>query len=181
MTAFARKIAHRTLALALVLAPLSLVACGKSAQVAKIPVGEMPSGATFKGVWFNRVWGELNLVPNGEDVVGRWSSDTGGKWGQLTGKITGDVIHFDWEEHKRGYVGPNGTRSGKGYFKYIPANPPDTAHLKGEWGFENDEVGGGEWDCTLESNVEPDLSKIGGGDATDVPDWDKEKKKAPTP
>ena len=150
-------------------------ACGgQSGQAASVKEGTLPAGATFQGVWFNPTWGELHMVPNGNAIFARWRSDAHGVWGEMQGAISNDVIHFTWEEHKTGAVGPGSVRKGKGYFKYVPVEAPDMPRLKGEWGLEPNEVGGGEWDCVLQKDVPPRPDKIGGDpDPTIDSGWDK--------
>ena len=173
----------RTTLLALVLsfgalAPLS--ACGgpsTNTKVANVPAGELPAGATFKGVWYNPAFGDLHLVPDGTTTVGKYKSSQNGVWGQIHGTITGDVIHFEWEEHKTGAVGPGSTRKGKGWFKYVAAGEGEIAKLKGGWGMGDDEVSGGDWECVLQKDVPPKLESIGGeNDATVDTSWDAENK-----
>ncbi|MFO0661782.1 MAG: hypothetical protein U0165_18405, partial [Polyangiaceae bacterium] len=78
----------------------SLTGCGKPApKAAKVEVGSMPAGATFKGVWFNPVFGHLHLIPNNNnEIAGKWEAESKGKWGRMTGTVTGDVVRFEWEE-----------------------------------------------------------------------------------
>jgi hypothetical protein len=145
---------------------------------ANVPVGSLPAGESFKGVWYNPVWGELHMLPEGSTVQAKWKSSKGGVWGALHGNIDGDVIKFEWEEHKTGAVGPGSTRKGKGYFKFQPQEPPNLPRLKGEWGLGENEVGGGEWDCVKQKDLEPNLKEIGGEpDPTVDTGWDQEKKK----
>lgn len=166
---------------------LGLMALGSAActppaappKTAKLQEAPLPAGATFKGVWYNPIWGQLHLVQIDNKVQGKWKSPSSGVWGQLHGSVAGDVIRFEWEEHKTGAIGPGSTRKGKGYFQYQPApNETDMPKMKGEWGLAENEIGGGEWDCTRQKDLEPNLSSIGGeDDATVDSGWDKELKK----
>ena len=162
------------------LAPAA-VACGggtPSAKTANVAQGEMPPGATFKGVWFNPAFGEMHLVTEGSTVTGKYKSQQNGIWGVIHGTATGDVIKFTWEEHKTGAIGPGSTRKGKGYWKYQPAEPPDLPKLNGEWGLEESEVGGGDWNMVKEKDREPDLNSIGGdADPSMSSGWDEPAKK----
>lgn len=166
----------------LVFASFASTGCATStppARTAKLTEAPLPAGATFKGVWYNPVWGQLHLVHIDNTVQGKWKSPSSGVWGQLHGSIAGDVIRFEWEEHKTGAIGPGSTRKGKGYFQYKAApNDVDMPKLKGEWGLGESEIGGGEWDCTKQKDLEPNLKSIGGEeDATVDSGWDKETKK----
>lgn len=173
-----------TFALAAALAAISVLpACagstGGGPQVAKVTPGTLPTGETFKGVWYNRVFGDLHLVPEGNHVNGKYKSPQSGVWGKVTGTITGDVIKFEWVEHKTGAIGPGSTKSGKGYWKFVPGEAPAPAALKGEWGLGDNEVGGGEWDCIRQKDVEPKLDSVGNDAAPTDGAWDKET--APPP
>jgi hypothetical protein len=171
------KRAHVILGMVTLLAAAApLAACGPkkpAVQLAKVSPGSLPAGETFKGVWYNEVWGYLHMVPNGNNVIGRWQSKQNGVWGKMTGTISGDVIKFDWEEHKAGAIGPSAIRRGKGYFKFVPKEPPDTPALIGEWGYGENEVGGGGWDSKKQKDLEPDLNSLKSDDDPTVDTgWD---------
>ena len=90
----------------------------------------------------------------------------------MKGTITGDVAHFDWTERTVGMVGASGTRSGKGYFRYTrPEGDNMDDRLLGEWGFDDAEIGGGEWDSVKQRNKSPDLKSIGGEAEPTVGGW----------
>ena len=138
--------------------------CGPKAPTAKtarVQSGSMPAGGTFKGVWYSEALGELHMVPEGSSVVGKWKDKTHGRWGKLTGTQSGDVVKFRWEEHKIGVIGPGSTTTGRGYFKFIPADDDvSLPRLKGEWGLNENEVGGGTWDVNRVQDREPNLSEV---------------------
>jgi hypothetical protein len=99
---------------------------------------------------------------SGDQHFGKWKRTDGSAWGELNGPVQGNVLHFEWTEHKIGLVGPSSTSKGKGYFVY--KRPPgenvdDT--LEGEWGLDTDEAGN-KWDCVKQRHVTPDLKSIGG-------------------
>src|SRR5580693_7667423 len=81
---------------------LSLVACGKGgdAKFGNIKAGEMPSGETWPGVYYNPVYGYLHMVEQEGNIVGRWKRTDGSHWGELSGTAEGNVLHFQWTEHK---------------------------------------------------------------------------------
>jgi len=164
---------------ALALTVPSSVSCGGAqGRAALVKEEPMAPSATFKGVWFNPVWGELHLVTTeGNSVYGKWRSDSSGVWGQLNGTISNDVLRFTWEERKTGGIGPGFQRKGKGYFKYVPVEAPDMPRLKGEWGLSENETGGGEWNCVLQKDVPPRPDKIGGDSDPTIDKWDKPIKK----
>lgn len=144
-----------------------------SGTMANVKAGPMPPGGTFRGVWYNPTWGELHLVPSGNEVYGRWRSAQHGLWGQMTGTASGDVLRFTWEERRVGGVDPGSVRKGRGYFKYIPVEAPDLPKLRGEWGLGDNETGGGEWDCAKEKDVEPRPDSIGNDPDPTIDNWDK--------
>jgi hypothetical protein len=160
----------------LILAPMTLPACGgskdQSAKMAAVKPGNMPSGATWDGVYFNAVWGYLHIVTDGKNFEGRWLRTDESAWGEMHGTITGDVARFDWKEHKIGLVGPSATSAGKGYFRYTrPEGENMDDRILGEWGFSDAEVGGGEWDSVKQRNKKPDLKSVGGDADPTVGNW----------
>jgi hypothetical protein len=173
-------------AMALVGAPLSSAGCAGgsgSGKTAEVTPGDMPSDASWTGVYFSELYGYLHLVQDGNAVAGKWIRPHKDRWGELKGEATGDVIHFEWEEHTIGLVGPNSGKKGRGYFKYKrPAGDNVDDTFTGEIGFDQDEVGE-PWDAVKQRNVKPDLASIGGTDSSDVGggDWDGENKEKGTP
>jgi hypothetical protein len=170
---------------ALLVAPMAAGGCGGggSATAASVQPGDMPDGAEWRGVYYSQLYGYLHLETEGDKVNGKWIRPPKDRWGELHGTITGDVLRFQWTEHTIGAVGPNSSRSGKGYFKY--ARPPgdnvdDT--LAGEIGRGQDETGE-PWDAVKQRNVQPDLTSIGGTGAGDIGggDWDSENKEQGSP
>ncbi|MBK9259023.1 MAG: hypothetical protein IPM54_04235 [Polyangiaceae bacterium] len=166
-------------AMALVGTPLSPMACSGGAsggKTASVTPGEMPQDGTWTGVWYSELYGYLHIVQDGNAVVGKWIRPHKDRWGQLKGEATGDVLKFEWTEHVVDLVGPNATKTGRGYFKY--KRPPgenvdDT--FAGETGFGKDEVGY-TWEAVKQRNVKPDLDSIGGNGAAEVGggEWDGE-------
>jgi hypothetical protein len=154
---------------------LSVGGCSSTpkAKTSNIQQGTMPEGGTFRGVWFSELWGELHMVVDGDVVMGRWQNKPRGTWGKLKGKISGDVLHFQWKEIKIGAVGPEATTEGRGVFKYVPMPPPDVPRLKGQWGYKDNEAGGGVWDCVNQKDVPPRLNSIkGDNDPTMGAGWE---------
>ncbi len=152
-------------ALALACAPVSLGAlagCGGDANqhVAKITPGDMPAGETWTGVYFHPVYGYLHMVQNDNNVVGKWKRADQSAWGELSGVATGNVLHFQWKEHKYGLVGPAAESSGKGYFVYKPGTEK-IAELDGQFGVGDDETGA-DWHNIKQVRMNPDLNSIKG-------------------
>jgi hypothetical protein len=159
-------------------------------KTAKVEAGDMPSNATWTGVYFSELYGMLHIVQKGTTIEGKWERPHKERWGELHGEASGDLVKFTWSEYVRGLVGPNAKHEGKGYFKYKrPAGDNVDDTIAGETGRDNDEVGD-PWDAIKQRNVKPDLASIGGSGASDVGggDWDsdnhekgKPEKPAPPP
>ncbi len=147
-------------------AMLSLVcvapACGggQSAKSANVPAGDMPPGETWTGVYYHPVFGFLHLVEQGGSVVGKWRREDQSAWGELSGAVTGNVVHFTWKEHQYGMVGPAAESAGKGVFVYKKAEGA-FAELDGQYGLKDDEVGS-DWHNVKQAGKKPDLNSISG-------------------
>jgi hypothetical protein len=140
--------------------PLVSVGCKGGAEHPKVVAGEMPEGGTWRGVYYSPTYGSLHLVEDGDTVSGKWRTTGGEAWGELEGKADGDLLRYDWTEHKIGLVGPSATSQGKGYFKYIkPANGVDPDEIRGEWGLGDSQFGN-PWTATRQNNVQPDPNSI---------------------
>jgi hypothetical protein len=159
-------------AVLLTLAPT--IGCGgPEGNTANVRAGDMPAGETWAGVYFHPVYGNLHLVEQDANVIGKWQRTDKSAWGQLSGTKVGNVLHFQWSEHKYGLVGPSATVSGKGYFVY-KMGKDNIGNLHGEYGLGSDETGS-EWDCIKQMAgklpIPPDLNSITGetpgGNATD--------------
>jgi hypothetical protein len=142
----------------------SLVACGGGgAQSANVTPGNMPEGEAWTGVYYHPVFGYLHMVEQDNNVVGKWKRTDQSAWGELSGTVTGNVVHFTWKEHKYNQVGPSSTSTGKGYFVY-KMNSDKTAELDGQYGLNDDETGS-EWHNVKQLHMTPDLNSItGAGD-----------------
>lgn len=159
---FATKLAKMGLIVGLTL-PLAaaLSAChgGGSAKTAEVKAGELPAGGDWSGVYYSQVEGSLHLVADGSSASGRWRTAAGDTWGELAGKIEGNVMHFEWTTHKIGMVGGNSTASGKGYFVYSAPKAGEAHEIHGEYGLGADEVGT-KWDAVKQMNQKPDLNAV---------------------
>ncbi len=145
----------------LVLAGTSVMACGgPDAKTAKITPGDMPAGEAWTGVYFHPTFGYLHLVEQGNNVIGKWQRTDKSAWGQLSGTKVGNVLHFEWTEHKYGLVGPSSMQHGRGVFVYEPGKQ-GIAELKGYYGLDEDETGS-TWNCVKQLRMQPDLDSITG-------------------
>jgi hypothetical protein len=170
--------------LAMCLGLTAFVGCGGSAPPpthATVKAGDLPEGGDWTGVFYSPLYGHLHLVKEGTSVSGRWRTSAGDKWGELHGEATGDLLKFDWVEHKIGLVGPGATAEGRGYFKYIIPPGENVNHeIRGEWGLGRSEVGTS-WEAIRQRNMLPDLKSVSPDETEKVnlPDeWD-EAPKAP--
>jgi hypothetical protein len=181
-----RRLAAAVTVLSLFAVPIAGCSDTVSAKTATVTPGDMPSGASWDGVYYSELYGYLHLVQSGTEIKGKWERTHKDKWGELKGTATGDVIHFEWSEYTRGLVGPNAKHVGKGYFKYgRPSGDNVDDVIKGEIGHDQDEVGE-PWEAIKQRNIKPNLSSIGGTGAMDIGggDWDKpnnEKGQKPEP
>ena len=144
------------------LAPAALAGCGdgKDAKTAKITSGPMPENETWTGVYFHPVYGYLHMVEEGDSIIGRWKRADQSKWGELSGKKSGNVMHYTWKEHTVGMVGASATTHGKGYFQY-KMDKEDRPVLDGQFGLNDDETGS-DWHNVKQARMTPDIKSIGG-------------------
>ncbi len=147
---------------ALSLAAVGLAGCGdgNDPKTAKVASGPMPEGETWTGVYFHPVFGYLHMQEEGSNVVARWKRTDHSHWGELSGTVTGNVLHYTWKEHKIGMVGASALTKGKGYFVY-KLNKENIGELDGEFGLNDSEVGSS-WKNVKQVRMPPDLKSIGG-------------------
>jgi hypothetical protein len=139
------------------------VACG-GGGAAKFPVwkaGEMPSGESWVGVFYNPVYGYLHMIEQDGNIVGRWKRTDGSHWGELSGTAEGNVMHFTWKEHKYGSVGPSSDSKGSGQFQYFLPTDGKIPELNGVYALD-DATDTGDWHCVKQMNMKPDLNSING-------------------
>jgi hypothetical protein len=156
-------------------APLLSTACGggsNRAGAAAVKPGNMPEMGSWEGVFFNPMWGFLHIKQEATSFTGRWKRTDESAWGEMHGTVTGDVARFEWLEHKVGLIGAASTTKGRGYFRYTrPEGDNVDDHLIGEWGLNEDEIGGGEWDAVKQRNMKPDLNSIKADTEPTVGGW----------
>lgn len=139
---------------------LSVLGCGSSAQLADVTPGPMPEGGSFTGVFFSSQYGEMQLVQTGASVLGEYHKDE--RNGRIQGTAHGNILRFEWSEHRELVVGRPQTTRGRGYFKYMVDSNGDHV-LVGEWGVDNNEVGGGPWRAVKSRNRRPELNNSSEG------------------
>jgi len=158
MSRFARKLGL----FVVLLVPLACAgAGGKGANGGtNVPQGDMPAGTDWTGVYYSQTYGNLHLIEQSGSVSGKWRTANGDSWGELAGEPHGDVLRYEWTEHKIGMVGPSATTKGRGYFKYKPSgNGVDPDEIKGEWGM-GEKDSGYTWSAVKQRNVKPDPDSV---------------------
>ena len=173
-----RALTRLALGLTLVVSVPLAAGCGAGSQksAASLPKpGPMPEFGDWTGVYFSATYGHLHLVREGDNLMGKWRTAAGEKWGSMHGKAEGDLFKYEWEETTIGMVGPSATRRGHGYFKYVTG---ENDEIRGEWGL-NEDYKGVSWTAIKQKNQTPDPSSV-------VPDetqrvqgegWDESGKK----
>ncbi|MBN1652169.1 MAG: hypothetical protein JXA30_00155 [Deltaproteobacteria bacterium] len=126
----------------------------------EISAGTMPQGGAYTGVYHSPQYGEMHLMQTGDSVVGEYKKDE--RSGRINGSVEGDLMRFEWVEEKAMISNrPTETR-GRGYFRYL-IDPSTGDHvLKGEWGIEDEETGGGPWNAWKSKHSQPKLSSDSG-------------------
>jgi hypothetical protein len=164
----------------------AITSCGPStgdAKTANVQAGDLPAGGDWTGVFYSELYGYLHLVQDGNAISGKWVRPHKDRWGEISGQVTGDLMKFEWKEHTVGLVGPNATKSGRGYFKYKrPEGDNVDDQIVGEIGRGADEVGD-PWEAIKQRNVKPDLASIAGDSSGNLggADWDGENKEQGSP
>ena len=148
----------------LALLAMGAIACAtKGPKMAMLKPGPMPEGATWRGVYYSQVYGNLHLIEEGDEIQGKWRTVAGDSWGELHGKADGNVLRYEWVEHRIGLVGPSSVRSGHGYFKYVVKatvdSPKEPDEIVGEWGLGADEAGNS-WKAIKQVNMEPNPNSV---------------------
>jgi hypothetical protein len=138
----------------------AFVACaGEPPKFGNVKAGEMPSGEQWVGVYYNPVYGNLHMVEQDGNIVGRWKRTDSSHWGELSGTVDGNLMHFSWTEHQYGAIGPSSDVKGSGIFVYKMGEA--APELDGKYSLENNDSVG-DWHCVKQLNVKPDLQSISG-------------------
>lgn len=138
-----------------VLFALVCVGCGPSTP--EIKAGNMPDGGNFSGVYFSPQYGTMNLIQNGNAVIGEYNHEM--RSGKIQGEVQGDLLRFEWNEAKAMVSNRAQESRGRGYFRYVVDSANGDHVLKGEWGLGDQEVGGGPWNAYKAKGKEPKLSE----------------------
>jgi hypothetical protein len=133
---------------ALVALTLCLGCGGGQGKVAGFKKGAMPPGYTWDGKYYCDFFGVMELAQTGATVVGTIEYGDG----RIEGTASGNILRFSWVQQS----GPEGLGtqrqlSGRGVFQYVVETASTTgkqAHnIHGVWGYEQDQTGGGQWEC----------------------------------
>lgn len=162
--------------------PMAASGCGGPEEPkvvrAKIKPGNMPTDGKWRGVYYDPIFGFLHLEKEGANVSGAWRTEAGDKWGEMHGKVEGNVYRFEWSEHRIGMFGPSATTRGKGYFVYVVPKGDNVDHqLDGEWGLGESDAGY-DWKAIKQRNMQPNLESVVPDEnqtAIEGGDWDGSK------
>jgi len=148
-----------------------ILACG-GAQKPK--AGPLPQGASFYGVWQSPQYGNMHLCQTGKQVIGDYVKHE--RSGRIQGHVEGDLLVFQWEDHRELVKGKPQIRRGRGYFR-IQIGEDGDQYIKGEWGMDDELSGGGPWNAVKLRRGEPD--RCTGTDEPAAPEdqphpWDAE-------
>ncbi|HEY2409790.1 MAG TPA: hypothetical protein VGI10_27480 [Polyangiaceae bacterium] len=141
---------------------LGLTACASGtpeAQHSNVKPGPMPSGAEWQGVYYSQLYGNLHLLAEGKTAQGAWRVTAGDAYGELSGEIDGNLLRYEWTQHKIGQIGGGANSKGKGYFVYQPIKEGEAQTIAGEWGL-NDSDAGNKWDAVKQKNMEPNPKSV---------------------
>ncbi len=131
----------------------------KKTNIASIHAGEMPNGGSWNGVYYDQVFGYLHLTVDGSAANGAWRTVAGDAWGELFGEVDGDLLKYEWTQHKIGMIGANATSSGKGYFRYTIPKADEAHVIVGEWGMGDDALGQ-KWEAVKQKNMDPEPKSV---------------------
>ena len=138
-----------------------VLGCGGGPRKASVTPGSMPPGGSFTGVWFSPQYGEMHIQQNGATAIGRYEKEE--RRGRIQGRVTGDVMRFEWTERREIIQGRPMETKGHGYFRIAKDDAEDTWKIVGEWGHDANETGGGPWNAVKSKRLRPDL---GGGEGS---------------
>lgn len=145
-----------------------LSACGGGGS-ANVSPGAMPTNGSFTGVWFSPQYGEMHMLQQGANVIGEYRKDE--REGRIQGTAQGDLLRFEWTEERMLVQGRPTITRGRGYFQYRVGDD-DRHNILGEWGIDDDETGGGEWNAYRLRNRRPELSTDSSGGGSDIESFD---------
>jgi hypothetical protein len=108
--------------------------------------GAMPQGFAWTGVYQSPQIGQIDLVENGDAIIGRYEYDRGSCHvvARIEGTRTGNLMRFRWTEDHRpcGRIEPV---TGHGYFLFWTDTDNARGRMDGEWGYGEEDRGNGHW------------------------------------
>lgn len=132
-----RRVTRAILLRAALGAALLFGCAGKEAGPAERPQSPTASAsAKWDGIYQGPYHIYLRIQTNGDRATGTWRA-LGERNGELTGRIEGDTLVFDWTEQAS-----DGTWSGRGSFVYAAAKTDGRAELHGRYGLGARSTGG---------------------------------------
>lgn len=110
---------------------------------------DMPPGETFAGSYYSAQLGDMFLDQTGTTVTGTYEYDRAAchATGRIEGRVAGTLLRFTWTE-SQATCGRPAPIVGHAYFLWWQERNADgtmNVRLNGDWGFGDEEVGGGRW------------------------------------
>lgn len=119
---------------------------GRAVNVGQV---DMPPGETFAGSYYSAQLGDMFLDQTGNTVTGTYEYDRAAchATGRIEGRVAGTLLRFTWTE-SQATCGRPAPIVGHAYFLWWQERNADgtmNVRLNGDWGFGDEEVGGGRW------------------------------------
>ncbi len=127
------------LSLLIILLSGFVISCGPTHKLPEVKA--LPAGQTWSGVWYSKQYEHMYLRQIGDEVHGIYSQKDGGT---IEGRANGNLLEFKWldpgskSEARR-------SLHGRGYLSM--KRDGDLIILTGEWGYNEDNHGGGIWEA----------------------------------
>ena len=120
--------------------------------------GAMPATFTWTGVFQSPEIGNVEFVQTGEAVVGRYEYDRGSCHvvARMEGRVTGNLARVRWSEDHR-VCGRLAPIIGHAYFLFWSDDDGRRGRIDGEWGYGENERGGGHWGAFHLRNRQPTM------------------------
>ncbi len=90
----------------------------------------MPPNSEWQGVYQGPYHIHLRILTEGNKATGSWSA-IGGRTGELSGTVSGNVLVFNWNEHG---IANADSWTGRGYLVYQAGRNGKPAEISGEAG-----------------------------------------------
>lgn len=113
------------------------VSCGPTHKLPEVK--SLPSGQSWSGVWYSPQYEHMYIRQIGDEVHGIYAAKDGGT---LEGKANGNLLTFSWLDPGDK---SEARRSLKGHGYLSMKRDGDAILLSGEWGYGEENHGGGIW------------------------------------